>query len=257
MGTPIVAIGTRAGEPAMNRFSRAARLREKLPLAPKVESHFTWRGQEVSRLEGLVDAVFAFAVTLLVIALEVPRTTEALRDVLRGFPAFVLCFGILMAFWNAHYRYFRRFGLQNSTTRVVTMGILVLVLFFVYPLKFLFTLVTANTFGLTMHDAPRISAPDDVQFLYTSFGLGFAGIWALYAGLYVVALRRRVELHLSSIEVNFTRGALVSYLIHVGVCLASVVTAYSTDKPLLPGLVYLLLIPMQVLNKWWFTRSVR
>jgi uncharacterized membrane protein len=239
----------------MNRFSREARLRDKLPLAPKPEKHFTWRGQEVSRLEGLADAVFGFAVTLLVISLEVPRTTQAMRDTLQGFPAFVLCFGILMAFWNAHYRYFRRFGLQNSTTRVMTMGILVLVLFFVYPLKFLFTLITVNNFGLAVPDAPQISSPNDVLFLYTTFGLGFAGIWTLYAGLYVHALGRRTELRLNSIELNFTRGALVSYSIHVVVCLASVATAYSTRADLLPGLVYLLLIPLQSLNRWWFARN--
>jgi len=181
MGTPIVAVRTRAGKPSMKKFSRAARLREKLPLAPKPEKHFTWRGQEVSRLEGLADAVFGFAVTLLVISLEVPRTTQALRDALQGFPAFALCFGILMAFWNAHYRYFRRFGLQDRTTRLTTMAILVLVLFFVYPLKFLFTLITARNFGLMMHDAPTVSSPDDVLFLYVTFGMGFAGIWALRA----------------------------------------------------------------------------
>ena len=35
---------------------------------------FRWRGNEISRIEGLSDAVFAFAVTLLVVSLEVPKT---------------------------------------------------------------------------------------------------------------------------------------------------------------------------------------
>jgi len=80
-------------------------LRAHLPLAPRREEHFRWRSHEVTRVEGLTDAVFAFAVTLLVVALEVPHTFQGLMNVVRGFPAFVICFTLLMSFWDAHYRY--------------------------------------------------------------------------------------------------------------------------------------------------------
>jgi len=106
-------------------------LRDRLPFPPRTEPQFHWRGHEVTRLEGFTDAVFAFAVTLLIVALEVPHTFEGLLDVLRGFPAFVICFAILMTFWNAHYKFFRRYGLQNLFSRVITMAIIVLV-FMVY-----------------------------------------------------------------------------------------------------------------------------
>jgi uncharacterized membrane protein len=232
-------------------------LRARLPLAPPVEPHFRWRGHEVTRLEGFSDAVFAFAVTLLVVALEVPRTFEGLQDVLRGFPGFVLSFVILMAFWNAHFRYFRRFGLQTVPSRVMTMGILVLVLFFVYPLKFLFTMVTVNLLGLDMHEAPHLASHSDVVFLYTAYGLGFAGVWSLYAALYAYALRQRAVLQLDANELVLTRGSFFSYAIHVGVCLTSVLVAHLTDHNALPGLVYLLLIPLQTLEKWWFRRQLK
>jgi Endosomal/lysosomal potassium channel TMEM175 len=66
---------------------------------------FRWRGGEISRLEGLSDAVFAFAVTLLVVSLEVPKTFDELLQVLRGFFAFAVCFGILFWVWYDHYRF--------------------------------------------------------------------------------------------------------------------------------------------------------
>ena len=47
---------------------------------------FRWRGTEVSRLEALSDAVFGFAITLLVVSLEPPRTFDQLMQAVRGFP---------------------------------------------------------------------------------------------------------------------------------------------------------------------------
>jgi len=58
----------------MSQSDSSLGLRGRLPHAPRLEPHFRWRGTHVSRIEGFTDAVFAFAVTLLVVALEVPHT---------------------------------------------------------------------------------------------------------------------------------------------------------------------------------------
>ena len=65
---------------------------ELLPRRLREERHFRWRGGEVSRIEGLSDAVFALSLTLLVVALEVPKTSAVLIAVFWQFPAFILWF---------------------------------------------------------------------------------------------------------------------------------------------------------------------
>jgi uncharacterized membrane protein len=115
-----------------------------------IEEDFRLRGKEITRIEGLSDGVFAFAVTLLIVSLEVPKTFNELTDVMRGFVAFAISFFLLILVWFHQYKFFRKYGLQDNVTVWVNVLLLFLVLFFVYPLKFLFTLVTSRYVGLPL-----------------------------------------------------------------------------------------------------------
>ena len=48
-----------------------------------------WRSHEPHRIEAFSDAVFAFAVSLLVISLEVPKSSTELLQSMKGFFPFV------------------------------------------------------------------------------------------------------------------------------------------------------------------------
>src|ERR1700694_5285494 len=111
------------------------------------EKNFQWRAGEITRMEAFTDAVFAFAVTLLVVSLEVPKTFAELVNAMKGFAAFAICFALLVQVWYEHYVFSRRYGLQTLYTVFLNSVLLFVVLFYVYPLKFVFTLIVGQFSG--------------------------------------------------------------------------------------------------------------
>ncbi len=180
------------------------------------EVGFRWRGEEITRLEGFSDAVFAFAVTLLVVSLEVPKTFHELMAAMRGFLVFGVCFALLANLWYAHYRFFRRYGLQNPWTVFLNCVLLFFVLFFVYPLKFLF--------GLVLLGGGEIEARDG-RTLMLIYGAGYAAVCLVFVLLYLHALRKRADLALDPIELLRTKQGLADNLAMMMVGLGSMAIA--------------------------------
>jgi len=182
------------------------------------EPDFRWRGEGVTRLEGFSDAVFAFAVTLLVVSLEVPRTYGELIAAMRGFGAFGVCFLLLADVWFNHYRYFRRFGLQDSWSVFLNCVLLFFVLFYVYPLKFIFVLLFSG--------GGQIEA-EQARTLFIIYGLGYAAVFAVFALLYRHAWTMREAFDLNQIELLKTRHSMVDHVAMVIVGLVSALLAFT------------------------------
>ena len=147
----------------------------KLAKEPEVKDGFRLRGAEVSRIEAFSDAVFALAVTLLIVSLETPKTPDELLKSLYQAPVFAVCFGMIYALWNCHYTYCRRYGLQDATVRIYTGVLLFTVLMFVYPLKYVFNLFILGF----MHVNPGL-LPDNgrlsefgIELIFTTYGIGY------------------------------------------------------------------------------------
>jgi uncharacterized membrane protein len=178
----------------------------------------------------LHEGEFAFAVTLLVVSLEVPHTFAELVMAMKGFAAFAICFAMLVQVWYYHYIYSRRYGLQTTYTVVLNAILLFVVLFYVYPLKFLFTVVVGNlTGGLTIPQEQlhhMFTSEWQVPALMIIYSAGYIAVCVLFALLFHYAYRKRAELELNEYEAARTLLAVVMALV-----LPAVSAGYS-------GLVY-------------------
>lgn len=208
---------------------------------------FRWRSHEPSRIEGLSDAVFGFAVTLLVVSLEVPKTFAELMEVMRGFGAFAVCFALLIVVWYNQYKFFRRYALQDNYTIVLNSALLFVVLFYVYPLKFVFTFLVgifarqglevrlANGATTTM-----VQNESQVVTLMIIFSLGYVAVFGLFVLMYSHALKNREKLQLNELEVFDTRTDIFESALNVGIGSISVAFAVVVRNATLSGMSYML-----------------
>lgn len=179
-----------------------------------------WRGNETQRIEAFSDSVFAFALTLLIVSLEVPKSFGQLGDVLSGFFIFGLCFILLFQVWYCQNLFFRRYGLHDIKTIVLNGALLFTVLFYVYPLKFLFSLFAVGT---------KLSVsilPQEVPTLMLIYGLGFCAIFLLFAYMYANAAKNAEELNLTELEVFETHTHKYVFLSFVAVGIIAIVIAF-------------------------------
>ena len=212
--------------------------------APLVENGYRVRGASPSRLEAFSDAVFAFAVTLLVVSLDVPRTFDELRGLMAGFVGFAFSFAMIVMMWRTHSRYFRRFGLDDGATVWLNSVLLFLVLFFVYPLKFLFTMISSWFVGPGIFEGVPPMQPGQGPDLMLLYGGGFAAVFVVFGLMYANALRLAGPLGLSPEERARTRTEMEAQLMMAAIGLLSVGIAFLPSRlASLAGFVYFLIGP--------------
>jgi uncharacterized membrane protein len=214
---------------------------------------FRLRGTAMSRVDAFSDVVFGFAITLLVVSLEVPRTFEELNHSLRGFIPFGICFLVLLRLWYSHYKFFRRYGLHDLGTISINGLLLFVVLFYVYPLKFLFS-VLVN--GSLLGDVSAFGTAAQMREVMLLYGVGFTLVYALFAALYWNAWRQRQTLDLNPLEGFLTRSAMIEYSAMGCVGLISILIALLTPRGYsgYAGFAYFLLWVVGAVHRRWEAR---
>ena len=210
------------------------------------------RKHEITRVEAFSDAVFAFALTLLVVSLDVPESYDELIRLMAGFVPFACSFALLTWLWYEHNVFFRRYGLQDPYTVTLNAVLLYVVLFYVYPLKFLFTAFFALFMPVLGIRIPV--RPQQLGTIFAIYGAGFIVIFLIFGLLYLHAYRRRDELGLTPLEVFDTQTAGGEHLVSASIgALATIVALAAPDPyPAYSGFTYFLMGPAH----WVYGRRV-
>ncbi|KPM31069.1 Hypothetical protein I595_3048 [Croceitalea dokdonensis DOKDO 023] len=227
---------------------------------------FRYRGLTSSRLENLTDAIFGFAITLLVIASQVPTTYVELQVSMHGFLGFIFCIMLLLGLWNNHSNFFLHYGLQDKATKVLNFLFLFVLLFYVYPLKYLFSFLGTSIYSIikykmgdrsealmqVMNEVGKADLSGDQWVdIMIRFGLGLFFMYLFLLLMHLNAYRKRAVLELSSKEVYLTKSFIQSYTILLAVCMLSmsIVLVFGGRSAAISGMVYIFIAFLLPLNR--------
>lgn len=207
------------------------------------------RVKEVSRIEAFSDAVFALSATLLVVSLEVPDNFAELVNGLYGFIAFAFSFAMLIFIWSQHNAFFRRYNLQDGLTILWNSILLFVILFYVYPLKYISIGLVSSFIDINSTSA-LIEDISELKQLFLIYGLGFTLVFLSFVLLHRHALSNAEKLQLTEQEIFETRTYMRYYFIFVGVGILSIlITVFNLGIHIgLPGWIYGLLGPLLFLH---------
>ncbi len=211
-----------------------------------IEQGFRLRGLEVTRLDTFIDAAFAFVLTLLVISFdEIPSNNAELLDAVKRIPSFAASFATLMMFWVEHRTWSRRYGLENTRTIMVSLGLIFVVLVYVYPLR---TLFEGMFFSLSNEFLPanfQIASYADLRTMFITYSVGFLAMSGLMSMLFRASLVNAETLALNDIERLETLIKMRRWLMAAIFAIASIVCALTLPDAWITaaGYLYFLLIP--------------
>src|SRR5207249_10891530 len=113
----------------------ASALPADLDALPRLHG-FRLRGIEMTRLETFIDAAFAFAISMLVIAAQqIPDNIVALLAAFKNVPTIVCCIAVLGIYWRGHWSWGRRCRLEDGASTLCSGALVLTILFFILPLK--------------------------------------------------------------------------------------------------------------------------
>jgi uncharacterized membrane protein len=237
-------------------------IRESLKNYIGMNKEFRHRGEESGRLENFSDAVFALAITLLLISTSPPTNFDQIKRFAYEFFPFLACIALILLIWYEHFIFFLRYGLRNRKMIFLNTLFLVIVLFYVYPLKFLTKIIILDPISSLMKEEIILKEiigminREDMGQLMVIYGVGAVAVFLVLMMMYRYALKKAEELELNEIEIFDTKTSVQTNLLMAIVPAISVILALIFINSWLAGPIsggaYFLYTPIM----FWHGRNV-
>jgi len=190
---------------------------------------------DTKRLETLVDGIFAIAMTLLVLTLNVPDITgplsnsiiqERLYEILPNFISVIVSFVLLAVFWNIHHRIFKQIKYVNS----LLLWINIIWLFFIVMVPF---------------SASLIGDYSKFPISHILFNLNLLGIAVfLYLNWFIAYRSDFIHKNIDDKQIKITKNVNTLFIV-----IAVAAIMISLISPHWAELTYLLIIPLEEVVK--------
>ncbi|MDZ4709606.1 MAG: TMEM175 family protein [Saprospiraceae bacterium] len=221
------------------------------------DPRINYRGNNPTRLDNLTDAVFGIAITLLIFNLSNPNSFSSLITFTKTLPAFLISIGFLVLIWNEHLRFSEIYTLKDNKLVVLNTLFIALIIFYVYPLRFLTLFLTSFFFNIDIGMSIKGHEVPDLMIYY-----GFVA-FALYFTVYLLYLRAsklKNELELNDFEIFYTHQQKIRLMIMFGVPLISIILTFIFKwgsirwASIIGGMAYMLYTPAMMM---WVKRYMR
>lgn len=130
----------------------------------------------------------------------IPRNTVELMIALKTIPTCAASVAILMWFWIGHWRWSRRFGLEDGVSTFLSLCLVFVMLIYVFPLRLVMSAGFSRWTNGYLPAEFEVTDFAEVTTLFIVFGLGFACFAAILVMLNLHARRLSGELHLDALE---------------------------------------------------------
>jgi hypothetical protein len=162
---------------------------------------------------------------------------------------------LIILIWHEHFTFFFRYGLRNAKVLVLNSIFLIIVLFYVYPLKFITKLILipiAMLFGQEklLKEMLGMIRGQDMAELMIIYGMGAFAVFIVLMLMYRYAYRQADELELNELERFDTLTKIKTNRLMAIVPLISVVIAIIFHSHwlggMLAGFAYFLYTPIMI-----------